>query len=244
MSLAQMVMGRNEMKQVSPVLVVDDEPSLRKAIVGMLTTGGFSCVEAENGEEALRICRDLVPDLVVLDVMMPGIDGFEVIRSLRATGSCVPILVLSAKGDLSDKDVAFGCGADDYLVKPFGIDELLMRVRALLRRAGMQPVSAAGIVRTGGLEIDLLRGLISLDGRLLDLKPKESKILAFLARHAGDVLTKEDIVRGVWGEEYLGTSINIPVYIRHLREKIEPDPANPRYILTEWGSGYRLAQVK
>ena len=224
------------------VLVVDDDSSLRRAIVGMLSAGGYLCLEAADGEEALSMCRTLSPDLVVLDVMMPRVDGLEVTRRLRAAGDEVPVLVLSAKGDLADKGEAFACGADDYLVKPFGIDELLMRVRALLRRASARPAGNAGTVRCGLLEVDVAHIRATLAGRPLELKPKEARILALLAERAGEVLSKDDIVREVWGPEYLGTAINIPVYIRHLREKVEPDPSNPRYILTDWGSGYRLAK--
>lgn len=229
-------------RQDATILVVDDDPSLRKAIAGMLVAGGYACVEATDGVEAVRICETIAPDLLVLDVMMPELDGFGVVRALRAQGNQVPILVLSARGGLADKGEAFRCGADDYLVKPFGIDELLMRARALLRRAGVQSAGAQDRVVTGVLEVSLPDGRASMSGTALDLKPKEEKILAVLAGHLGEVLSKDDIVRAVWGDEYLGTSINIPVYIRHLREKIEPDPASPRYILTEWGSGYRLAR--
>ncbi len=229
-------------RQDATILVVDDDPSLRKAIAGMLAAGGYACAEATDGAEAVRICGTIAPDLLVLDVMMPELDGFGVVRALRAQGNQVPILVLSARGGLADKEEAFRCGADDYLVKPFGIDELLMRARALLRRAGVQSAGAQDRVVTGALEVSLPDGRASMSGAALDLKPKEEKILAVLAGHLGEVLSKEDIVRAVWGDEYLGTSINIPVYIRHLREKIEPDPASPRYILTEWGSGYRLAR--
>lgn len=226
--------------QRATVLVVDDDLSLRRAIVGMLAAGGYTCVEAADGAEALSVCRALSPDAVVLDVMMPRVDGLEVVRRLRAAGDQTPVLVLSAKGGLSDKEEAFASGADDYLVKPFGIDELLMRVRALLRRAGLRPAAAAEVVRCGALEVDVAHACASLAGTRLDLKPKEARILALLAAHAGEVLSKEDIVRAVWGPEYVGTSINIPVYIRHLREKVEPDPGNPRYILTDWGAGYSL----
>lgn len=222
------------------VLVVDDDLSLRRAIVGMLAAGGYACIEAADGEQALSMCRTLSPDVMVLDVMMPRIDGLEVTRRLRAAGDQTPVLVLSAKGGLSDKEEAFASGADDYLVKPFGIDELLMRVRALLRRAGVRPAASASLVRCGALEVDVAHACASLAGVRLDLKPKEARILALLAAHAGEVLSKEDIVRAVWGPEYVGTSINIPVYIRHLREKVEPDPGNPRYILTDWGAGYSL----
>ena len=230
------------LKRANVILISDDDQSLRRATVCILEEAGYCCIEAENGKEALSKFRSEKPDLVILDVMMPKMDGFEVCERIREIDELVPVLFFSAKGDIVDKRSGFRAGADDYLVKPFSEEELVLRVKALLRRAGVQRGASnpdsVHVIRKGNLEIDLSRGAVQLAGLNVVLTPKEFRILAYLAEHPGEVVGKDELIEAVWGEEYLSSSISIPVYIRRIREKLEDAPSNPKFVHTVWGVGY------
>ncbi len=240
--------GMNRYQSSATILLADDDRSLRGATAQMLSEAGYVCVEASNGHQALKEFADSRPDLVILDIMMPGLDGFEVCERIRQVDSLVPVLFFSAKGDIVDKRIGYKLGADDYLVKPFAEEELLLRVEALLRRACQAQGAASdctgeknlGMCEIGDLKVDLRHGDVWRNGEKIPLAPKERRIMATLAEHPGETFDKNDLIRLVWGEEYLNTSISIPVYMRKLREKIEDDPSDPRYLQTVWGLGYRL----
>ncbi len=219
------------------ILVVDDESALRRTLRANLAARGYDVVDAETGEEALRLAEAHPPDLVVLDLMLPGISGLDVCRALRASSS-VPILVLSARGEEQTKVQALDLGADDYLTKPFGLDELLARVRALLRR--LSATSTAGTVHIGELVVDLAARQIWRGGAPLDLTPREFDLLAYLIRHAGRVVTHRVLLAEVWGPSYKNETQYLRVFINRLRAKIEDDPSHPRYIVTDPGVGYRM----
>ena len=232
------------------ILIADDDMSASSAMAIALNESGYRTSNAADGEKALSSFRKLRPDLMILDVMMPKLDGFQVCKRIRAVDEETPILFLSAKGDIVDKRIGYEAGADDYLVKPFGGEELVLRVGALLRRArtksqpAMSPVDLGdGWVASGDLRIDVRTGETTLREKPVDLTPKERRIMAALASHPGEVFSKNDLIQLAWGEEYLGTPVGIAVYIRHLREKIEDDPDNPRHILTVWRCGYRLGEA-
>jgi two-component system alkaline phosphatase synthesis response regulator PhoP len=243
---------------------VDDEPALLDAVGYSLRREGYAVSLAATGPEALAAARAERPDLVVLDVMLPGIDGLQVCRALRSE-STVPILLLSAKGEEVDRIVGLELGADDYLTKPFAMRELLARVRAMLRRARMpiaasngdhraqpssvveQPAGAAlePIVQTdeltaGDLAVDPARRRVTLAGRLLTLKPKEFDLLHYLVRHPGIVLSRDALLQRVWGYDYPVDTRTVDVHVRWLRQKIEADPSQPRRIETVRGFGYRF----
>ncbi len=221
------------------VLVVDDEEDLRCAVGLMLEGAGYAVCTACDGREALEAFDREHPDLVVMDVMMPDMDGFAACRAIRERTPDVPLLFLSAKHDISDMEEGFGLGADDYLAKPFRQQELLLRVGALLRRAS-RPAALEQVVRVDDLEVDYERREVRVAGKAADLTPKEFAIVALLGRNLGQTLSNDDLVVGVWGEEYVGTSVSVPVYIHRLRDKIEPNPAQPRYVKTVVRKGYRL----
>ena len=219
------------------VLVVDDEPAIRRFLWTSLSARGYQVLEAEDGEPALDAMRRSPADLLILDLGLPGLDGFEVIRRLREKGSTVPIIVLSSRTDEKGKVEALDLGADDYLSKPFGVDELHARVRAALRH-GLQQQGERPLFRSGDLAVDLVRRLLSVRGEEVRLSPREYDILRLLVAHAGKVLTHKFILREVWGCD---TDIQyLRVYIRSLRQKIEGNPERPHHILTETGVGYRL----
>lgn len=220
------------------ILVVDDEPAIRRTLRTNLVARGYDVVAVETGEEALQRAAEHPPNLVILDLMLPGMSGLDVCRALRAE-SAVPILVLSARGEERTKVRALDLGADDYLTKPFGIDELLARVRALLRRPATSS-STAGILHAGGLTINLDTREAWRDGTPLDLTPREFDVLAYLVRHAGKVVTHRLLLAEVWGPEYGGETQYLRVFINRLRHKIEDEPSHPRYIQTEPGVGYRF----
>lgn len=234
--------------QAATVLLADDDASLREALVRMLEEDGYRCLEASDGAEALTLIGAASPDLVVLDVMMPKMDGFEVCERMRRTDAATPVLFLSAKGDIVDKRTGYRMGADDYIAKPFSGEELRLRVSALLRRAklplGQSVSQQRDRLAMGGLTVDFRSGDVSVDGKRIGLTPKESRIVRTLAEHPGEVFSKEDLIRAIWGEEYLDGSISISVYVRRIREKLEADPANPRYVQTVWRYGYRLGDAK
>ncbi len=224
------------------VLVVDDEPAIRRTLRANLVARGYDVDAVETGEEALASAAEYRPDLVILDLMLPGLSGLDVCRDLRAQ-SAVPILVLSARGEERAKVRALDLGADDYLTKPFGMDELLARVRALLRRPPVASAAAqGGLLRAGPLVVDFDGHRALRDGAPLDLTPREFDVLAYLVRHAGKVVTHRVLMADVWGPDYGGETQYLRVFINRLRRKIEPDPAHPTYILTEPGVGYRLLE--
>jgi DNA-binding response OmpR family regulator len=230
------------------VLVVDDEDNLRDTIGYNLRREGFVPLLAADGIEGLRLAREKRPDVVILDVMLPGMDGLDVCRAIRAESN-VPILLLSARGEEIDRVVGLEIGADDYLTKPFAMRELLARVKAMIRRAKMPsprsaaaepPARAAGLVVAGRLEIDIPRRRAAIDGEAVALKPKEFDLLVYFARHPGLALSRDALLREVWGYDFPMDTRTVDVHIRWLRQKLETDPANPRLIETVRGYGYRL----
>ncbi|MEJ2705994.1 MAG: response regulator transcription factor [Anaerolineales bacterium] len=220
------------------VLVVDDEKSLRDFVRRNLEVRGFTVITAANGLEALAIFNTQNVDLVILDVMMPRMDGLETIRRIRQN-SLVPIIVLSALGEEGDKIQALNMGADDYLTKPFGVGELLARLQAVLRRAKwMDAPSRQGRLVRGEITADLERHSVSVRGEPVELTPTEFNLLVFLMENTGKVLPHRTLLQHVWGPEYGPESEYLRVYIGRLRQKIEKDPANPSYLITERGIGY------
>jgi DNA-binding response OmpR family regulator len=234
------------------VLVVEDEPALVDTLEYNLVKQGYQVNVAVDGAKALEIARKEHPDVIILDVMLPTLDGFEVCRILRQEMS-VPILMLTARTDEIDKIVGLEVGADDYLTKPFSMRELMARVKALLRRVRLvreemadgreqtpEPVVASERLTFGDLIIDLGRHEMSIKDRVFHLKPKEFDLLVFLARNRGIVLSRDLILERVWGWDYDGGSRTVDVHVRWLREKIEDDPSNPARIVTVRGIGYRF----
>lgn len=219
------------------VLVVDDEPAIRRFLKPSLTHAGYVVSETDTGQPAIDAARRGGADLIVLDLGLPDIDGLEVIRRIRAAGSAVPIIVLSSRGDEGGKVEALDLGADDYVTKPFGVDELLARLRAALRHR-LQEQGEEPIFRSGDLSVDLVRRIVTVRGAEVKFSPREYELLRLLVGNAGKVLTHKYLLREIWGGE---TDIQyLRIYIRALRQKIEPDPERPQHILTETGIGYRL----
>jgi len=218
------------------VLVVDDEPQILRALQTTLKGAGYEVETAATGEEALTTAAVRPPEAVILDLVLPDRSGVDVCRELRGW-SAVPILILSAVGEEREKVAAFDAGADDYVTKPFGVDELLARLRAALRRA--QP-SREPVLTVGELSIDLEKHAVFRAGEPVKLTPHEFDLLRFLAENEGKLLTHRMILREVWGPAYQVESHYLHVYVSQLRRKIEPDPTRPRYILTEPGAGYRF----
>ncbi len=233
------------------VLVVEDDETLQETLVYNLERHGYEVVVTDNGRSALQLVRQNPPDVVVLDIMLPGLDGFDVCRLIRKEYS-VPILMLTARTEEIDKIVGLEMGADDYLTKPFSMRELLARVKALLRRVTLirqemeaeQPATTdlpgAGVLTFGNLVIDRDRREVLLDERPIRLKPKEYELLLFLARHKGIALSRDLILERVWGWTYDGNSRTVDVHVRWLREKIEADPNDVKRIVTVRGVGYRF----
>jgi len=225
------------------ILIVDDEPNLRHTVGYNLRREGYEVVQAADGEAALAAAASQPPDLVVLDLMLPGIDGLEVSRRLRQQ-SAVPILMLTARDTEIDRVVGLEVGADDYLAKPFSMRELVARVRAILRRAELdralrQPTTPEQ-VGANGLTVQPGRRRVEVDGTAVTLKPREFDLLAFLARHPGQVFSRAQLLTNVWGYDYAGDTSTVTVHMRRLREKIERDPSAPRRLKTVWGVGYKF----
>ena len=219
------------------ILAVDDEPAIRRFLRTSLSAQGYVVLEAEDGAAALSMLRRNAIDVLVLDLGLPGMDGFEVITQLRDQGSALPIIVLSSRADEVGKVRALDLGADDYVTKPFGMDELLARIRAAVRHR-LQQEGERALFKSGDLSMDLVRRVVTVGEREVKLTPREYDLLRLLVAHAGKVLTHKLILREVWGAE---TDVQyLRVYIRTLRQKIEADPEQPRLILTEQGVGYRL----
>ena len=223
------------------VLVVDDEPSILATMAPLLRSRGYDVSTAMSGKAALESVERIDPDLVILDLGLPDLDGVEVCRLLR-DGRSTPIIVLSARGAESDKVAALDAGADDYVTKPFGAEELLARVRVALRRIETSPSTAGPIVR-GDLVIDRDRHLVSRGEDKIRLTPKEFELLVFLAQHPGRVLTHRAILKAIWGPHAVDQPEHLRVLLGALRKKIEPDLAHPRYIITEPWVGYRFADL-
>lgn len=222
------------------ILVVDDEPQLRRAMKATLTDLGYSVIEAKTGEEALQTLRAESPDLILLDLNMPGIGGLETCRGVRET-SDVPIIVLSVRNTERDKVQVLDAGANDYVTKPFGIQELLARIRAALRRMPSSGDAAEKVVVSGELEIDFGRRQASLAGKAVRLTPKEFDLLKFLVDHANKPVPHRKLLQTVWGPDYGDEVEYLRVVVNQLRKKIEPVPSKPRYLLTEPWVGYRFA---
>jgi two-component system, OmpR family, KDP operon response regulator KdpE len=223
------------------ILVVDDEPNILNTLGPLLRTHGYDVTTSASGRDALELLPSLRPDLVVLDLGLPDIDGVEVCARARAASS-VPILILSARGREADKVRALDAGADDYVTKPFGSAELLARIRASLRRTE-GPLGPTEPLVIGGLTIDRARFRVERDGAEIRLTPKEFELLALLAAHAGRVLTHRFILKAIWGVHAASQPEHLRVLIASLRKKVEPEPATPRYILTEPWVGYRFTDV-
>jgi two-component system, OmpR family, KDP operon response regulator KdpE len=221
---------------MSRILVIDDEPQILRALQTSLRGAGYEVDTAATGGEAMTAAAVRPPDAVILDLVLPDMTGIEVCRELR-TWSTVPVIVLSVVGDEDEKVAALDAGADDYVTKPFGLDELLARLRAALRRS---ETAGEPVLEIGELRIDLEAHAVTFDGRSVQLTPHEYSLLTLLARNEGKLLTHQAILRDVWGKAYADESHYLHVYVSQLRRKLEPDPARPRYILTEPGAGYRL----
>jgi len=227
------------------ILVVDDEPAILDLVAAILEHQGYIVLEARDGDEALSILRERIPDLVLLDVMMPGQDGFAVLKEIRALSN-VPVIMLTVQAGEADKVRGLDLGADDYIAKPFGPRELVSRVKALLRRAEMPPtVLATSLVRVDDyLQIDFNAREVIAGGTRIKLRPTEYKLLYHLVTNAGRLLSHETLLTRVWGREYRDDTQLLRLYITYLRQKIEPDPASPHYILNERGLGYRFVDFE
>jgi len=224
------------------ILIVDDEPTIVEVVGLYLQREGFRVITAADGAAALALVEQQRPDLVVLDLMLPGISGLDVMRRLRASGA-LPIILLTARSEEADRVVGLELGADDYVTKPFSSRELVARVKAVLRRTHPEPAaepSAANILTVGGLRMDTASHAVTLDGQPIGLTAREFDLLQFLMRHPGQVFTREQLLDNVWGYTFASDMSTVTVHIRRLREKIEPDPANPVFLQTIWGVGYKL----
>jgi two-component system KDP operon response regulator KdpE len=226
------------------ILIVDDEERMVRFIRLNLEHDGFQVLEAFNGTQAINKIRSNLPDLVLLDVMMPDMDGFEVLRIIREV-SRVPVIMLTAKGEEEDRVRGLEMGADDYITKPFSPRELVSRVRAVLRRTETVGTTTHGLIEVDDrLKIDFDRHEVWVEGQLVQLRPTEYRLLYHLVQNAGWVLTHDQILTKVWGYEYRDEPHYVRLYINYLRQKLEQDPASPKYILTERGIGYRFVDFR
>jgi two-component system KDP operon response regulator KdpE len=226
------------------ILVVDDEPEITRALRSILTAHGFDPILAATAEEGLDLLNRRHPDLLLLDLVLPDQSGLEVTRTIRQDLRLeLPIVVLSAHGEEESKVQALDLGADDFLTKPFGVRELLARIRAALRRAGATRSEEGAVLVHGPIRMNLERREVTVDGRLIHLTPKEYEMLHYLLTHVGKLVTHTALLQAVWGPEYADSRPYLHVFIGQIRRKIEPDPAHPRYIVTEPGVGYRLADA-
>lgn len=222
------------------ILIVEDEPQMQKFLAASLESESYRTLEATNGKEGIELARTHNPDLILLDLGLPDMDGMEVTRAIRAF-SAKPMIVISARGQEEDKVRALDIGADDYLTKPFGTGELLARIRVALRHAARsKEESTEPLLSVGELQIDLDRHRVIQGGQEVHLTPNEYKLFAYLMKHAGKVLTHRQLLKEVWGGAYVSQTHYLRVYMVQLRHKLEADPARPRYLVTEPGVGYRL----
>lgn len=239
----------DQQNSAATVLVIDDEPILRETISYNLTQEGYNVRLASDGHEGLELARSTSPDVIVLDIMLPKIDGLQVLRTLREE-STVPIILLSARGEEIDRVLGLELGADDYLAKPFAMRELVARVRAIIRRIRMTPEEATPgqadpnrqVLKSGDLTIDILARRATLGQTLLELKPKEFDLLVYLAKHPGIVISRNALLREVWGYDYPVDTRTIDVHVRGVRQKLETDSTQPALIETVRGYGYRFAR--
>ncbi len=238
-------------KFMETILIIEDEPSLQETLAYNLEKQGYSIETAGDGRVALEIARRVQPDCLLLDIMLPGLDGIEVCKTLRHEGFSAPIIMLTARDEEIDRVVGLEIGADDYVTKPFSMRELMGRVKAQLRRSQIireemekikseRPAALTELLTCANLTINLIRREVTLNGEVLALRPQEYGLLAFFVEHKGQMLTREVILERVWGWNYIGDSRTIDVHVSWLRQKIEPDPANPTRIVTVRGGGYRF----
>lgn len=229
-------------------MLVDDDDNVRKVVELLMQKEGYGFCYAANGEQALKMFAQENPDIIILDVMLPEIDGFEVCRKIREK-STVPIILLSAKGDIVDKSVGFNMGADDYITKPFSPVELALRIKAIFRRAAMREEMENSqdkdIIKVKDLVINGKGFEVTVRGKKAELTPKEFELLWFMAKHPGQVFTREQLFDNLWEEDekFIEHTSTITVLIRKIREKIEEDPSRPEYILTVWGVGYKFCNL-
>ena len=220
------------------ILIVDDKVSAQRLIADYMTANGFRTVTANNGREALYVARHEKPDLVLLDIMMPEMDGYEFLRHFRKERN-TPVIMLTAKMEETDKVVGLELGADDYVTKPFGMAELVARVRAVLRRV-YEEAPSADVLRVGDVVLDKKTHMVTLENRKVELTPSEFDLLAILMADAGQVFSRGDLLDKLKGNAFENVERTVDVHIRNLRAKLEPDPANPKYVLTVFGVGYRF----
>jgi two-component system OmpR family response regulator len=223
------------------VLLVEDDRPLAEVVTYNLRKEGYEVVTAGDGIQGLETARREKPDLVLLDIMLPGLDGLELCRLLRKESN-VPIIMLTARVTETDKIVGLEVGADDYITKPFSVKELMARVRASLRRAGMSQMPGDTIIKAGDIQIDIPGRLVTLAGKPVELTPREFDLLAYLAQNHGLVLSREQILEKVWGWEFAGDTKTVDVHVSWLRRKLESDPSQPQYIITVRGAGYRFGK--
>jgi DNA-binding response OmpR family regulator len=224
------------------ILAVDDDPKILKILQHTLTKEGFKVTTASSGEEALQIARHTFPDLVLLDIMMPGMDGFETFQRLKAIRE-VPVIILTARTDEIDKVVGFRMGVDDYQTKPFSPTELALRVKAVLRRSGEQKVISDNSLKYGSMELDYDKRVVEINSQKVELTPKEFELLWLMASNPNRVFTKAHLLDKIWDSSFYGDDNTVTVHIRKLREKIEFDPSKPAYIKTVWGTGYKFEYI-
>jgi two-component system response regulator VicR len=221
-------------------MLADDEESIQKLVEKIVVGKGYDFCAATDGEEAIDVFYRENPDLLILDVMMPEIDGFQVCRMLRESGAVAPIVFLSARSDIIDKSIGFNAGGDDYLVKPFSPQELALRIEAHLRRQKRISPEMENNFSIGDFAFDIKRKRVMKQGKAVELTPKEFMILVLLARHPGEIFTREQLTEEIWGKEFVGETSSVAVFIRRIREKIEKNPSRPQYIQTVWRAGYRF----
>jgi len=222
------------------ILFVEDERAYAVGMVDRLTSEGYEVELASNGNDGMERARKGTADLILLDVMLPGRSGLDICRELRASGSKTPVLLLTARGEISDRVAGLKLGADDYLVKPFATAELLARMEALLRRAREGRSEGGGIIRFGDIAFDAAKNELSRGGEVLDLSRAELRLLKYLIAHRGNVVSREELLQSVWGLNGDTLSRTVDVHVAGLRKKIEPDPRYPEYLITVKGAGYRL----
>ena len=222
------------------ILAVDDDPNNIEILQYLLNKEGYEVLTASDGHEAVRVFGQQMPDLVLMDVMMPGMDGFEACQKIKAIKEDIPIIMLTARGDEVDKVVGFRLGADDYQTKPFNFTELSLRIKAVLRRSGGQKAPVSNIIRCGDIVIDQNRHQLKVRGKTVELTPKEFELLWILAAHPNQVFSKPHLLDKVWDSNYYGDDNTVNVHIRRLREKLEDNPSQPKYIKTVWGVGYKF----
>ena len=223
------------------ILLIEDEAGLVRTLKDLLARRGYTVEAKTTGEEGLATAVDQEFDLILLDVMLPGIDGFEVCRRIRRAKIRIPILMLTARGQISDKVLGFEGGADDYVTKPFDPDELLARIGALLRRASFSKADDLRSFEFDGKRVDFVKSQLIRDGKPIDLSERESRLLRYFIEHKGEIITRETLLQEVWGYQAVPLTRTVDVHIVWLRQKIEEDPRNPRHILTVHGQGYRFS---